>query len=120
MAAHTAVWSLLEQLQATFPARQARVERLVAGLGGPRGTYQLVVSPPESAKAIATFDPRKKRQLTPMLRDRFKYAGTWHQGRESWLAVSEVPRLQQTKEVQSYHAGLRDNYDESAPWLVSR
>lgn len=110
------IHSLLDALKADHPRRQKDALKAMRDMGI-EGTYDLEISPPARGDSVPTFDKKVVRPLSPMLKARFDYAGSWLQGLERWLSLDEAASLVRRREVRSTHRALRENYEGSAPML---
>ena len=64
------------------------------------GTLRQRIMPPDPFGPVATLDPRISKQLTPMLRERFSFAGEWTNAATGgrWLSLPGMQMLpKQTK-----------------------
>ncbi len=57
--------------------------------------------------------------LTPMLKARFEYAGSWDIAQSVWLSANEMTSHMKLKRIKDYHRSLRENWDGSAPMMLS-
>jgi hypothetical protein len=79
--------------------------------------FTLRVAPPVEVKSLPTFDPRKKRPLSPMLRERFAFASSLTVGFRTWLAPGEMAKAMADRRVLMTHRAMREHWEGSAPNL---
>jgi hypothetical protein len=111
----TRIRKLLDAIRADFPRRKAAVEALLKQRYDMDGTIDLTVSPPKTFRSLPTFDPTRRRRPSPMLKARFAYASTIHNGQDIWLGPAEMERWMKKREVRGYHKALRKNWENCAP-----
>jgi hypothetical protein len=105
---------LLDRIQADFPRVKVAAEALMRQLGL-NDSLALTVSPPGKTRSLPTFDPKRRRRPSPMLKARFTYAGTIDYGGDRWLDPAEMEHWMRKRRVSGYHKALRENYEGSAP-----
>lgn len=112
------IFALLDSIKADFPRRKKAAEDLMRqhGIGK---ALDINVGEANKVTTIPTFDPNVSRQLTPMLKARFEYAGSWRMGQEIWLSASQMASAMRKKKIQRYHLALRENWEDSAPMTYS-
>jgi hypothetical protein len=115
-AAATRIRTLLDALKTDFPRLKEEVEKQLKGYGIEE-SVSLEIEPAEPVQTIPTFRPGRDRQVSPMLKARYDYAGAWNWAGDLWLAASEMPRRMRSRSVKSYHRALRENWEDSAPML---
>jgi len=108
------VTALLELIREDFPRRKRELEKIREEFGD-LGTVEQIIEPPELVEAIPTFDPAVSRSLTPMLRERFAFAGAWTEGGRRWLSASQMREWTSKPDIRHHHAILREHHNGSAP-----
>jgi len=83
----------------------------------PELEYTLRVAPPVPAKSLPTFHPKKRRPLTPMLRERFGFASSITLGSRTWLGPTEMAKAIADPKSREMHSTLREHWEGSAPNL---
>jgi hypothetical protein len=114
--AATQIRTLLDALKADFPLLKDELATLMKGYGIEE-PVSLEIEPAEAVQTIPTFRPGRNRQVSPMLKASYDYAGAWNWAGDLWLGVSEMPRRMRSRSVKSYHRALRENWEGSAPML---
>src|SRR5262249_54729371 len=112
------IWTLLDAIKADFPRRKQEAEAYMSQRG-PYDPLELEIRPPEKALCLPTFKKGVSRPVTPMLRARFAYAGTWQTGYELWLGPSDLARWLKKREVRSQRQVRREHAEDSAPALFA-
>lgn len=107
---------LLEGIVADFPRRKQEAEELMKKYGLEETLTQRI-KPAERVSALPTFSKGVRCPITPMLKARFDFAGSWNNGGDIWLSPSEMERWMNKKSVLVHHRALREEWDESAPML---
>ncbi len=105
---------VMQSIRDDFPRRKREAEALLRTLGLSE-ELEMRIQPPGVATSLPTFDSNVRRELTPMLRARFGYAGKWDTAHRIWLGVDDIGEAMQSGEVLLYHDALRDNWADSAP-----
>ena len=112
------IHELLDGIKADCPRRKKAAEQLMRQ-AGIQDSLELAISPRESVSELPTFDRKISRQLSPMLKARFDYAGSWRMGQEIWLSATEMPSYLKRRAVRQCHRALRDQWEGSAPMVFS-
>jgi hypothetical protein len=109
-------------------AGDSKIVRLLKKLTAERSTDeyadefpQQIDKPTSIGKGIPTLQKNVYRQPTPMIRERFKYAGRWENPfvANTWLSVSDMKSLWTDERAQENVQILRDYWENSAPALHS-
>ena len=111
--------SLLDQVQAGFPKM---VKEFIRGLKK-EGMTEEEIGPVEQnlkkaepiKKGIPTLKKGVYRKPSPMVEERFNYAGTWQQIDDVWLGVSDMEKQLKKSGVQETIKAQKENWDGSAP-----
>ena len=83
----------------------------------PELEYTLRVAPPVPAKSLPTFHPKKRRPLSPMLRERFGFVSSLALGSKTWLGPAEMAGAMADPKSREMHSTLREHWEGSAPNL---
>jgi hypothetical protein len=83
----------------------------------PELDYTFRIDPPVPATTLPTFDKRKRRPMTPMLRERFNFASSITVGGKIWLGSEEMVRMMGERRIREYHLALREHGEGTAPNL---
>jgi hypothetical protein len=108
--------TLMDAINADCPRRKKAAEELMKQLGI-RESLEMELAAPERVEHLPTFHSTVSRALTPMLRARFDYAGSWKRGRDIWLGASEMASFMKQEPIRLYHRSLRENWARSAPMV---
>lgn len=114
----TEIHKLLDDIKADFPRRKAAAEELMKRMGL-NENVNLTIETPYKTDILPTFDKSVCRNLSPMLIDRFLYAGLWKSGRDCWLGYNDIIHLIRNDDVVSVHFSLREEWEGSAPMRFS-
>jgi hypothetical protein len=79
--------------------------------------YTLRIDPPVAVESLPTFDRRKRRPLSPMLRARFEFASSITLGFSIWPGAEEMAAAMAKARVREYHLVLREHSERSGPQL---
>jgi hypothetical protein len=104
----------LAALEASFP-KMERSLALEVGMDPKSLGIVFGVEPPTPVTDIPTFDPKRRRPLSPQFQERFKFASNIAVGTETWLGGKAIERTIKQASVRRYHNALRDNWEDSAP-----
>jgi hypothetical protein len=77
--------------------------------------FDLTVAPPAPVRELATFDPKVTRPLSPMLRERFEFAGTITVGGEVWVAAGDIAAATRKRQLLGNHKARREHWENSVP-----
>jgi hypothetical protein len=80
---------------------------------------QIKISKPQKLDALPTFSEHKKRDLSPMLSERFSFAGTIKDGTETWLSQKDMTRAVISKKNLKTLESLHKNWEGSVPQKYS-
>src|SRR5690349_16624476 len=83
----------------------------------PELDYIFRIDPPVPATTLPTFDKRKRRPMTPMLKERFDFASSITVRGKVWPGPEEMARLMGERRIREYHLGLREHGEGTAPNL---
>jgi len=86
-------------------------------LPDPELEYTFRIDPPIPATTLPTFDRKKRRPLSPMLRERFAFASSLALGFETWLGPAEMADAMAEAKSREIHATMREHWEGSAPNL---
>ena len=110
---------LLEKVKNTFPDRARKVAKGLAREGMTKeeiGPLEQKIEPPEPiGKGIPTLKKGVYAKPSPMIEERFRYAGTWLQMDEIWLGVRDMEKTVKTKNVQETIKAQKEYWEGSAP-----
>jgi len=113
---YSSILALLNAIKADFPRRKAAAEALMKSVGIDK-ELDVTLSAPASPKTMPTFVPAIARNLTPMLKARFDFAGLCVFGQEIWLDPIESVSYMNRTAIRRSHSSLRKHWEDSAPML---
>ncbi|OCG00743.1 hypothetical protein [Gilliamella sp. wkB112] len=66
---------------------------------------------------IPTLDTSIYQTVTPQLKDRFLYAGSWKEIGETFLSIDAMIKLANKPKFKKWVKSMRENWEDSAPWI---
>ncbi len=111
------VRELLGQIVVDYPRKKHDIEQRLSQSGVKRDLPPLSIGPAVGVNAIPTFDPTVTRRVTPMLGERFAFAGSFTRFGEVWLGANEMAAAMRREDVRRLHLSLREHCEFSAPML---
>ncbi len=107
--------TLLKRLVKSFPKKKAHYEALMLEAGFAEETITQTLSPATAIDRLPTFGAKVARAVSPMLKARFEFAGSWQEGTDIWLAPSDMAKQMRSKSVLKTHRAIREHWEDSAP-----
>ena len=84
-----------------------------------RKHIEQIISPGEEITEIPSLDISKNHTASKQLKERFLYAGSWKDIGEHLLSIKQISSLIRKKKFRQWILSMRENWENSAPWLFS-
>ena len=109
---------LLTGIVEGWPRHRRHLERSLRDAGisvEDEGSSDLTLNPAVPVKQLATFKRGVSRPLSPMLRERFKFASSIDRAGQVWLGAKEVATATKSLGIRRHHKSRREQWEGSAP-----
>ena len=109
--------TLLQQYIQSAPQRNASIIALLQDTGIPENVIlkelEIIVHDPLPIMPIPTFEDAIFHEITPMLSDRFQFAGTIEDGDEIWVSLQKMAKVMSQPGIRRSFQNIRNHWENS-------